>query len=231
MFADDLFFFGTLDDITIQSLQDILSIYAKWSGQQANLEKSAILFSKGVRGERRIQVAEILGVKQMESNDKYLGFQLLKSTYRIESFEFLIEKIENKLAGWKRIHLNHAGKMVIIKHVLGMIPQYYMATSLIPKTVLAKLERIIRNFWWGHNYATRKTHFINWNIFLEEKVTGGLGIRSLTHLNRALIAKLAWQLLEDRNCVWGTIMHAKYFRDRLGSYSKFQKFFHLESYH
>lgn len=103
MFADDLFFFSTLDDRTLQSLQDILFIYARWSGQQANLDKSAILFSKGVGEDRRQSISDMLGVKQMESNDKYLGFQLLKSAHRIKSYEFLHEKFDNKLVGWKRI--------------------------------------------------------------------------------------------------------------------------------
>lgn len=190
MSADDLLFFGTLGDRTIQNLQDILYVYAKWSGQQENLEKSSILFSKGVTEERRNQVAEFLGVKQMQGNDKYLGFQLLKSTFRIDSFDFLFEKIENKLAGWKIVYLNHAGKTVLIKHVLGLIPPYYMATSLLPKDVIARLERIIMKLWWGYNYTTMKNHFINWNVFLDKKVNGGLGIRSLIHLNRAQIAKL-----------------------------------------
>lgn len=171
------------------------------------------MFSKGVGAVRRRPVAESLGVKQMEVNDKYLGFHLLKSAFRIDSYNFLFEKIENKPTGWKRIYLTHAGKTILIKHVLGLIPPDYMATSLLSKAVIAKLERIIHNFWWGHNYTTRKTHFINWNRFLDEKVNGGLGIRSLTHLNRAQIAKLGWKILEDENCMWGAIMKAKYFRD------------------
>lgn len=31
MFAEDLLFFGSLDDRTLQSLQDVLFVYAKWS--------------------------------------------------------------------------------------------------------------------------------------------------------------------------------------------------------
>lgn len=97
---------------------------------------------------------------------------------------------------------------------MGLIPPYYMATSILPKTVIAKLDRIIRNFWWGHSHNSRKTHFINWSTFQEDKENGGLGIRSLTQLNRAQIAKLIWKLLEDQDCVWGAIMKAKYFKDK-----------------
>lgn len=99
MFPDDLFLFGTLEDGSLQSLQVILFIYARWSGQQANLDESTILFGKGVSEDKRSQVAARLRVKQMESNDRYPGFQLLKPSYRVNSYNFQIEKFENKLAG------------------------------------------------------------------------------------------------------------------------------------
>lgn len=93
MFADDLLLFDTLDNHTVDSLQDILQTYAKWSGQQANLNKSSILFSKGVDEDRKVEVATRLGVKQMQTDDKYLGFHLLKPSHRINSYDFLSDKL------------------------------------------------------------------------------------------------------------------------------------------
>lgn len=110
MFADDLLLFGTLDNRTIETLLPILSIYAAWSGQNANMQKSAVFFSKGVEHNRRLEVAEILGVKQMESSDKYLGHQLLKSAHLTTSHDFLEEKFNSKTAEWKRIFFNSCRK-------------------------------------------------------------------------------------------------------------------------
>lgn len=87
-----------------------------------------------------------------------------------------------------------------------------MTTSILLKAVIAKLDRTIRNFWWGHSHNSRKTHFINWSTFQEDKENGGMGIRSLTHLNRVQIVKLIWKLLEDKNYVWGAIMKARYLK-------------------
>lgn len=143
----------------------------------------------------------------MEINDEYLGFQLLKPAHRVDSYNFLFEKFENKLAGWKGIFLTSAGKLILIKHVLGLIPHQ---PSLLPKAVLEKLTRIIRNFWWGHSHDTKKRHFIKWDKFNDEKEVGGLRIRSLMDLNRAQIAKLIWKLLDDPDYLWSQIMRAKY---------------------
>lgn len=88
-----------------------------------------------------------------------------------------------------------------------------MSTAILPKAITKKLARIMRNFWWGHNYNSRKLHFINWDIFLEDKVNGGLGIRELEDINIAQIAKLIWKFLEHPDCMWVQIMTTKYCRN------------------
>lgn len=210
MFAGYLILFGTLDEKTVDTLQHILGTYASWSGQYANMQKSSIHFSKGVKPNRRTEIANILGVQQMQINDKYLGHQLLKSSYKIDSYDFLDDKFDAKLAGWKRTHFSHAGRSIMIKHVLGLIPPYYMETSLILKKVLQRLTRTMRNFWWGHSREVSKAHYINWKRFEQSKDAGGLGVRNLQHINRAMIAKLIWKLLENDSCLWCQLMRAKY---------------------
>lgn len=148
MFAYDFLLFGTLDNQTVKTPMDVLNIYAAWSGQSTNMSKSAVIFSKGVDDDRKIEVATFMGVQQMENNDKYLGHYLLKLAYQNASFEFLIDKFDGSLAGWKSIFLSHARRMVLIKTVLGLIPPYFMATSIIPKKILQILTRTMRNFWW-----------------------------------------------------------------------------------
>ncbi|XP_026417508.1 uncharacterized protein LOC113312991 [Papaver somniferum] len=72
-----------------------------------------------------------------------------------------------------------------------------MATNLVLKVFIRKLEKTIRDFWWGHSRDTRKLHHIKWDWFLISKEQGGLGLRSLEHINLALVAKLAWRCSDD----------------------------------
>ncbi|XP_026378697.1 uncharacterized protein LOC113273148 [Papaver somniferum] len=169
MFPNDLFLFGTLDNQTMDTLQDVLQTYANWSGQQANLNKSSILFIKGVNKDRKGEVASILGVKQMQTDDKYLGFHLLKPSHRINSYDFLSDKFESKLSGWKRISLTHAGRTLLIKVVLGLIPPYFMSISILPKATIKKLAIIMCNFWWEHDYKSRNSILLTWISFLKKK--------------------------------------------------------------
>ncbi|XP_026458419.1 uncharacterized protein LOC113358923 [Papaver somniferum] len=174
------------------------------------MQKSVVYFSKGVERYKKLEVAGILGVKQMESTYKYLGHQLLKSSHLIASHKFLEDKFSSKTAGWKRIFLTHAGRTMLIKTESGPIPPFYMATYLLPMKTLNQLTRIIQNFWWGHDKEVKKMYFINWDQFELEKEKGDLGIRSLQELNKATIAKFVWKFLEDEDCLRGKKMKAKY---------------------
>lgn len=160
MFADDLMFFRVLKNKTINTLQDVLFVYSSWSEQKTNFQRSSIHFSKGVELEDQRKYADMLGLKIMNENEKYLGVYLLKSDKVAASFNFLEDKMKTKMAGWKREFLNHTGRTILIQGVLALISPYYMASCLIPKKVLAKMTRIIRSFWWGHNTDQRKSHFI-----------------------------------------------------------------------
>lgn len=149
----------------------------------------------------------------MEVEDKYLGIKILKPDHNCSSHEFLVEKFNSKLAGWIKHYLSHAGRTVLIQSVLALIPLYYMATALLPKTVLRKLTQSIRNFWWGHAKDQKKMHFLNWSWFNVCKEKGGLGLRSLEHLNKALVAKLGWRFLSEPNSLWCQLLAAKYMRN------------------
>lgn len=110
MFADDLFLFGDMNNSNLDCLQAILQTYSKWSGQQVNFSKSAIMFSKSVSESVGYEVGSRLGVNKMGVEVKYMGIQILKLAHRCDTYDFLIEKFENKLAGWKRHILSHAGR-------------------------------------------------------------------------------------------------------------------------
>ncbi|XP_026383984.1 uncharacterized protein LOC113279504 [Papaver somniferum] len=147
MFAD-VMLFGTINKNTINSISAILQQYYCVSGQVVNHSKSPIYFSKKVDEDQQEEIFTILGVSKMNKDDKYLGVKILQQGNSVSNFEFLIDKFDNKLSGWKRKSISHAGRHTLIISVLALIPVFYMATSIIPKTILNKLTQIIRDFWW-----------------------------------------------------------------------------------
>jgi len=51
---------------------------------------------------------------------------------------------------------------------------------------------------------------VNWEKVFLPKSHGGLNIRSIKNMNKALLAKINWNLVHSHK-EWGTIMQAKYY--------------------
>ncbi|RVW20240.1 putative ribonuclease H protein [Vitis vinifera] len=52
-----------------------------------------------------------------------------------------------------------------------------------------RLDKVQRDFLWGGGSEERKAHLIKWEAICEDKSKGGLGLRKLVLLNKALLAK------------------------------------------
>lgn len=61
-------------------------------------------------------------------------------------FEFIIDNMNNKLAGWKTKFLNMTGRPVLTKSSLSSIPSHIVPYIRIPKKVADTLNKIQRNF-------------------------------------------------------------------------------------
>ena len=76
-----------------------------------------------------------------------------------------------------------------------------MSLFHLPKRVNSRLEKIQRDFLWGGGNLERRIYLISWGGAIC-KENGGLGIRSLAILNKALLGKGAWRLAIEDNPMW-----------------------------
>ncbi|XP_040372969.1 uncharacterized protein LOC121052306 [Rosa chinensis] len=68
-------------------------------------------------------------------------------------------------------------------------------------------------FWWGSTLDKRKIHWKNWNALCNPKEDGGLGFRSLSNFNSAMLAKQAWRIVNHPSTLVARIYKARYFPD------------------
>jgi hypothetical protein len=211
MYADDLILFAKATNREVKVLNDCLENYCLWSGQIVNREKSGLVFSKLVTRERKRAVKEELNMKLISSNTKYLGAPLFAFRSRSKDFKFLQDKVETKLKGWRCKSLSWAGRSTLIKSVALAIPNYSFAAFDVPAVVCDKLDMVVRRFWWNPRKVTG--NFLAWKSWDQlccPKAGGGLGFRKAKNFNDALLAKITWMVISNRDSLCIRALISKY---------------------
>ena len=79
----------------------------------------------------------------------YLGVPIVVDGRDKHAFDFLIENIQAKLAGWKARTLSLAGRCTLINSVTLAIPTHVMQCCLLPNPICKKLDKLNRDFLLG----------------------------------------------------------------------------------
>ena len=132
-FADDLLLFAKANSKNCVAIMEELDNFCNLAGRMVSKNKSHILFSLNVaRRRRRRRLCNKMGVSETSELGRYLGFPLLHQGRNDNAFNFVAEKIQAKLAGWKSRLLSRAGRLVLIKTTTAPIVDYYMQCHALP---------------------------------------------------------------------------------------------------
>lgn len=99
MYADDLLIMCRVDPMEALAVSECFTTYCGWSGQQANAEKSNILFSKSTPQKDKKSIKDILGFKDMGPKAIYLGNSFIFGRNKTKEFYFLKERVKSRLEG------------------------------------------------------------------------------------------------------------------------------------
>lgn len=111
--------------------------------------------------------------------------------------------VHNRQANQKRKFLSKGGRLTLIKSTLSNLPIYYLSVLNIPSNVPKKLEIIQCYFLWGDNDNTKRFHLVKLADVKKPIKEGGLGLRPLSTLNKALLGKWIWRFWKNViDCKW-----------------------------
>ena len=123
----------------------------------------------------------------------YLGLPISNKKLRKCDLMVWIEKIANKLPGWKASLMTLAGRTVLVKSVLTAIPIYILVAIKVPKWFLRAVDKIRRGFLWtGRQRANGGCCLVAWEKVMRPLDLGGLGIHNLEVLGWALQMRWLW---------------------------------------
>ena len=128
----------------------------------------------------------------------------------ISMWDGVEERMRRILAQWKRQYISKGGRITLIKSTLASMPIYNLSLFRMAKRVAKRLEKLQRDFLWRWGRLEREVHLINWEVVCTQKEKGGLGIRKIDPLNKALLDKWIWRIAFEKDNLWKMVIGVKY---------------------
>ncbi|KAL2245810.1 UNVERIFIED_CONTAM: hypothetical protein Sindi_2849200 [Sesamum indicum] len=89
---------------------------------------------------------------------KYLGLPSFVGQSKKELVEGIKDRVRRKMNSWATKKLSQAGRAVLIKLIVQVIPTYVMACFWIPDSFLPELESMTTSFFW-HGELEHRMHW------------------------------------------------------------------------
>ena len=213
LFADDSLIFMRATVQNASTLKRVLDTYCESSGQRVSTPKSSIFFSPNTRVNERENVCGMLNILTEALSDKYLGLPTIVGVDCSDCFQHLVDRVCQRLKGWKQNFLSVQGKKILLKAVARAIPSYAMSVFKLPKGICKSITDEISSFWWGDGEEKRKMHWFAWWKMCVPKKKGGMGFRDLHSFNLAMLAKQCWRLIQNPDSLCARVLSAKYYLD------------------
>ena len=171
LFADDTLIFCKVDLDQILILCMILIWFEAVPGLKINLGKSELV-PVGVVNNIDIFLV-VLGCKLGSPPMKYLGLPLGAKFKDKTIWNPIMEKMERRLAGWKRLYLSKGGRVTLIKSTLSNLPTYFLSLFPIPASVANRIEKLQWNFLQGSFVDDPKIYLVKWATVCSPISSGG----------------------------------------------------------
>ncbi|XP_057432117.1 uncharacterized protein LOC130724865 [Lotus japonicus] len=178
LFADDLLLFIRANVEQVTLAKDILASFCKASGLRVNEGKSRAMGQKNLSQVMKSRLSDLTGISFSSNIGKYLGFPIFSTRATIRDFQFLVDRVNSRVASWKHHLLNRAGKTTLAQSVLSSMSTYCMQHAWIPTGVCDDIDAAIR------------------------RKLGGLGLRKARDHVTALLGENVWQVINGERKPW-----------------------------
>jgi hypothetical protein len=182
LYADDVVIFLQPSSSDIRATLDILQLFGEASGLKTNVQKSTVVPIHCLE-EHRTLFQTHLPCQMSDFPCKYLGMPLSPHKLTKAQAQPIIERIADRLPGWKADLLTKAGRSVLVQYVLTSMLIYLVLALDLPTGTLQAIDKIRRGSLWKGRKDVRGGHcLIAWPKVTRPPELGGLGISDLQNL-------------------------------------------------
>ena len=207
LFADDTIIFYDACPEQLAYIRRVLTCFEVVTGLRVNMSKSEMVPIGDV--DNISSLADILSSYWGFANDLHWdAFRSFLQGYRV--WNPIIEKVERRLAGWKKLYFSRGGRLTLLKSTLSSFPTYFMSLFRILVSVAKRIERLQRNFLWGGMREKTKIHLVNWDRVCTPIDQGGLGVQDLISFNKVLLGKWLWRFGVEESKLCRCVFVVKY---------------------
>ncbi|CAJ2673682.1 unnamed protein product [Trifolium pratense] len=144
-FADDTLLMGTKSWANVRALRAVLVLFESMSGLRVNFHKS-MLVGVNIPDSWLGEAASALCCKVGKIPFLYLGLPIGGDPRRLCFWEPVLDRLKNRLSGWRSRFLSIGGRLVLLKSVLTSLPVYALSFFKAPSGEAGRGERYGRLF-------------------------------------------------------------------------------------
>ncbi|KAL4318371.1 hypothetical protein GQ457_18G011690 [Hibiscus cannabinus] len=136
-------------------LKEVLRLFADSSGQRINFGKSTVFYNPNTPLPHRRRLSSILGITEVFDPGIYLEVPLRVGKNKTNTFDFINEKVDDRVLGWTKRLLFFGGREIFLKFVAQALPLYIMSCYLLPRTMTDRITSSMRRYWWSGKLSKR----------------------------------------------------------------------------
>ncbi|XP_056688714.1 uncharacterized protein [Spinacia oleracea] len=210
-FADDVLLFFTATTNSCSQLVKVLNRFCGISGQQLNLQKSHFKISPNTPVADQQGFKDIFKMQLVQNFGMHLGVPVDLVGKKHTNFQFLVDKVAGKISAWNSCHLSQPQKLILINSVLIAMVSHVFNCMEVPLSISTKLDSILTRFFWASK-SIKGIHWVSKKVLQHPKGLGGLGIRSASCLNKALLMKHVWRLSSNSQSMLAATVDRKFLK-------------------
>lgn len=144
LFANNTLIFNDSNKEYFKALSWTFMWFEEIFGLKINLNKRELIPVGEVSNTK--DLVRVVGCKVASLPSIYLGLPLGASFKSVQPWDVVEERVQKRLALWKKQYLSKEGRLTLLNSTLSSLPIYFMPLFVIPRKVSLRLENIQRDF-------------------------------------------------------------------------------------